>query len=90
MLLLPSSRRLGSARVYVPGGMRRKEAGSTVGERAGCKLRDGLDQTALAFPPCDSPLKFLLSSRLPSTGQSGARARIFPPHSAFSVIFSVL
>jgi ribonuclease HI/exonuclease III len=32
-----------------------------VGERAGCKLRDGLDQTALAFPPCDSPLPTLLT-----------------------------
>ena len=32
-----------------------------VGERAGCKMLDGLDQTALAYPPCDSILPTLLT-----------------------------
>jgi ribonuclease HI/exonuclease III len=32
-----------------------------VGERVGCKLQNGLGQTALTFPPCDSPLPTLLT-----------------------------
>jgi ribonuclease HI len=32
-----------------------------VGERAGCKLQDGLGQAALTYPPCDSPLPTLLT-----------------------------